>query len=113
MNRWRSLWSSVTAPRQWITWRSRGSPASTGAGAGFRIKMGGDWLEAESVVMACEAHSAQTLLGAVDTRLTELLGTVPYSSSMTVVLGFESADFGPLPKGFGFLVPRKERRRLV
>jgi oxygen-dependent protoporphyrinogen oxidase len=38
---------------------------------------------------------------------------VPYSSSMTVALGFDTADFAKPPVGFGFLVPKKERRRLV
>ncbi|HMC60969.1 MAG TPA: protoporphyrinogen oxidase, partial [Candidatus Solibacter sp.] len=50
---------------------------------------------------------------AVDARLAELLATVPYSSSMTVALGWNAADLARLPDGFGFLVPKKERRRLV
>ncbi|MGA2269093.1 MAG: protoporphyrinogen oxidase [Bryobacteraceae bacterium] len=87
------------------------------AGAGFRIRADGDWLEADRMVVACEAHSATALLGGVDARLAELLGTVPYSSSMTVALGFDAADLarppGAPPRGFGFLVPKKERRRLV
>jgi oxygen-dependent protoporphyrinogen oxidase len=32
---------------------------------------------------------------------------------MTVALGYDAADFAKLPVGFGFLVPKKERRRLV
>jgi oxygen-dependent protoporphyrinogen oxidase len=84
------------------------------AEAGFRIKLDdGGWLEAGQVVVACEAHSGSALLGGVDGRLAELLGTVPYSSSMTVALGFDTADFSHPPHGFGFLVPKKERRRLV
>jgi oxygen-dependent protoporphyrinogen oxidase len=84
------------------------------AEAGFRIKLDdGGWLEAEQLVVACEAHSGSALLSAVDARLAELLGTVPYSSSMTVALGFDAADFTRPPHGFGFLVPKKERRRLV
>ena len=38
---------------------------------------------------------------------------VPYSSSMTITLGFDAADFAVLPDGFGFLVPRKERKLLA
>jgi oxygen-dependent protoporphyrinogen oxidase len=84
------------------------------AEAGFRIKTDdGGWLEADQVVVASEAHSGSTLLAGVDGRLAELLGTVPYSSSMTVALGFEAADFAHAPHGFGFLVPKRERRRLV
>jgi oxygen-dependent protoporphyrinogen oxidase len=83
------------------------------AGNGFRVKMDGDWLEADALVVACEAHSGSRLLGAVDARASELLGMVPYTSSMTVALGFNAADFARRPEGFGFLVPKKERRRLV
>jgi oxygen-dependent protoporphyrinogen oxidase len=83
------------------------------SGAGFRVKLEGDWLDAGQLVIACEAHSGAALLGSLDPRLSELLGAVPYSSSMTVALGFDTADFATPPVGFGFLVPRKERRRLV
>jgi oxygen-dependent protoporphyrinogen oxidase len=80
---------------------------------GFRIRLDGDWLETDRLVMACEAHSASALLATVDPRAAELLGSVPYSSSMTVALGFDAADFVKPPVGFGILVPKKERRRLI
>ncbi len=80
---------------------------------GFRLKLEGGWLRATHVVAACEAHSAAALIPEVDPRLAELLGMVPYSSSMTITLGFDAADFAVLPDGFGFLVPRKERKLLA
>jgi oxygen-dependent protoporphyrinogen oxidase len=80
---------------------------------GFRIRMDDDWMEADGLVVACEAHSGSRLLAGVDGRLAELLCAVPYSSSMTVALGFNMSDFPRPPDGFGFLVPKKERRRLV
>jgi oxygen-dependent protoporphyrinogen oxidase len=80
---------------------------------GLRVRLSGDWLEAGHVVLACEAHSASNLLSPVDTRISELLGSVAYSSSMIVALSFNAADFAKPPVGFGFLVPKKERRRLV
>ena len=84
---------------------------------GFRVRGDGAWIEAKNVVVACEAHSGATLLGGVDMRLAELLGGVPYSSSMTVALGYNETEFrkpsGGPPPGFGFLVPKKERRRLI
>ncbi|HUP05386.1 MAG TPA: protoporphyrinogen oxidase [Bryobacteraceae bacterium] len=83
------------------------------AASGFRVRTGGDWMETRSLVAACEAHSAAQLLGAVDPRLAELLAMTPYSSSTTVALGYDAADFGRPPDGFGFLIPKKERRRLV
>jgi len=80
---------------------------------GFRVRVDGELLDADRVVLACEAHSAAALLRGMDTRLTELLGQVDYSSTMTVAVGFDAADFARPPSGFGFLVPKKERRRLV
>ncbi len=83
------------------------------AGAGFRVRVNGDWMEAGRLILACEAHSASALLGAMDGRIAELLGGVPYSSSMTVAVGFGAADFAHPPRGFGFLIPKAERRRLI
>lgn len=92
--------------------RGRAETVERAAG-GFRVRMDGDWLEAGHLVVACEAHSGSALLSVVDPRAAELLGTVPYSSSMTVSLGFDAADFIKPPVGFGILVPRKERRRML
>ena len=81
------------------------------AGAGFRIRLESGWLEADRVVLACEAHRAAELMP--DPRIAELLAGVGYGSSMTVALGFRTSDFPRPLEGFGFLVPKRERRRLV
>ncbi len=75
--------------------------------SGFRVKAGGDWLEAEHIVLACEAHNAARLLNG---RLAALLNGIAYTSSIVVALGYDGPP--PLP-GFGFLIPGKERRRIV
>jgi protoporphyrinogen/coproporphyrinogen III oxidase len=80
---------------------------------GFRVRVAGDWMEAGNLVLACEAHNAAPLLSALDGRLAELLAEVPYGSSMTVALGFRAADFAHPPAGFGFLIPARDRRKLV
>ncbi|MCC6857899.1 MAG: protoporphyrinogen oxidase [Bryobacterales bacterium] len=74
---------------------------------GWRVRVNGEWLEAEHVVLACEAHNAGALLGWED------LASVPYSSSLIVSLGYARRGFDHPLNGFGFLVPRKERKRLV
>jgi len=81
--------------------------------AGFRVRVDGDWIDARRVAIACEAHAAAPLVAGLDPRMAELLSTIPYSSSMTVALGYAAADLNPAPAGFGFLIPKKERRRLV
>jgi oxygen-dependent protoporphyrinogen oxidase len=81
---------------------------------GFRVRTSAFWLEAQHLVLACEAHSAGPLAAPLDPRLSELLGEIGYGSSITVAVGYDAADFkGRPPVGFGFLVPRKERRKLA
>ncbi|HKW97559.1 MAG TPA: protoporphyrinogen oxidase [Bryobacteraceae bacterium] len=81
-------------------------------GAGFRLRMPGGWLVTDSVVLACEAHQASRLTAALDGRISELLGSIGYSSSMTVALGFDRSAVARQMRGFGFLAPKREGRRL-
>lgn len=80
---------------------------------GFRLRIAGEWLSAERVVLACEAHQAARLMPTVDARAGELLGAIGYSSSVTVALGFERSAVQEQMRGFGFLVPKRERKRLL
>ncbi len=74
---------------------------------GWRTRVKGAWIESQHVILACPAHQAGDLLA------WQQLSEIPYSSSMTVALGYDRAAVGHLPAGFGFLVPRRERRKLV
>jgi len=49
----------------------------------------------------------------IDPALAELLGAIPYHSSSVIAMGFDRSAFSRPPAGFGFLVPRRERKRLV
>ena len=69
--------------------------------------------DADAVILAVPAFLAGGLLSSLDHRLSELLEGIPYSSSMTVSLAFDERARALLPAGFGFLVPRKERRRML
>ncbi len=102
-----------TALRETMTVRQGRAQAVERTATGFRVRVDGDWLEAGHLVIATEAHSGAALLRSVDPRLADLLATVAYSSSMTVALGFDAKDFPHPPEGHGFLVPKKERRRLM
>src|SRR5579864_1093483 len=81
-------------------------------GAGFRLRAGDDWLRTDHVVVACEAHQAARLTATLDARVSELLGSIGYSSSMTVALGFQRRAVERQMRGFGFLVPKREGKRL-
>lgn len=82
-------------------------------GNGHRVRVEGGWIEAAHVVVACPAYEAAALVRGLDGRLAELLDHVEYSSSLTLALGYNRADVDVELPGFGFLVPAKERRRLV
>lgn len=79
----------------------------------FRVKAGGEWLDATNVIIATPAPAAAALVAGIDPELAKLLGTIPYSSSAIVSLIFDEAKFDGQRAGFGFLVPKKERDRLA
>jgi oxygen-dependent protoporphyrinogen oxidase len=69
--------------------------------------------EFDAVVIATPAYHSGTLLASVNSRIAEDLNSIPYSSSVTVALGYDESVRASLPPGFGFLVPRGESTRLI
>src|SRR5205807_9201630 len=67
----------------------------------------------DSLIIATPAHAAAAILQSVSTELANKLRVIPYSSSATATLGYGESVRSSLPPGFGFLVPRSERRRLL
>jgi oxygen-dependent protoporphyrinogen oxidase len=67
----------------------------------------------DAVIVASPAWAADALLGSVDPVLSEELGGIPYSSSITVNLVYDESKLGTLPDGFGFLVPASEGRAML
>jgi oxygen-dependent protoporphyrinogen oxidase len=80
---------------------------------GYRVRVAGEWIESGRVTLACESHGAAPLTRTIDQELSDILAMVEYSSSTVIALGFDPGSFSRPPEGFGFLVPRRERRRLV
>jgi oxygen-dependent protoporphyrinogen oxidase len=67
----------------------------------------------EGLIFATPAWAAGQLISAVDKNLGADLEAIPYSSSVTVTMGYSQEQLSALPPGFGFLVPRSERRRML
>ncbi len=67
----------------------------------------------DAVIVATPAYAAGALLSDTHASLADELKAIPYSSSMTVTLGYSKNDLAELPPGFGFLVPRRENRRML
>jgi protoporphyrinogen/coproporphyrinogen III oxidase len=82
-------------------------------GDGFRVKVDSEWMDASHVVLACPAWAAAVLTAGVDGWLSQLLGKIPYTSSVTVALCYRRSEFDGRMAGHGFLIPKKERRRMA
>jgi len=67
----------------------------------------------DAAILALPAWGAAALLQPIDYQLTSLLNEIPYSSSITLNLMYDQQTLGRELKGFGFLVPRSEGRRLL
>jgi protoporphyrinogen/coproporphyrinogen III oxidase len=78
---------------------------------GYRVRVNGETIEAESVVLATPAWRAAGLLPPGE--LSSLLDTVPYTSSTIVALIYRREDVEHPMKGHGFLVPKVERRHVT
>ena len=67
----------------------------------------------DAVILALPAPAAAELLSIYCPQLSAELAAIPYTSSITVGLGYDRPVRQFLPPGFGFLVPRSEGKRLL
>jgi len=74
---------------------------------------GGLAFDADAIILAMPTRECGRLLSPLDSALGGLLGEIPYSSSMTVSMGYAEGASDRLPPGFGYLVPHKEGRRML
>jgi protoporphyrinogen/coproporphyrinogen III oxidase len=83
-------------------------------GAGWRTHLNnGEVLESDAVIVATEGWAAVPLSAGADARVSELVATIPCSSSATVIMAFDEADC-PFDKNWhGILSPMVEKRALT
>ncbi|MBI5575531.1 MAG: protoporphyrinogen oxidase [Deltaproteobacteria bacterium] len=70
-------------------------------------------LDTDALVMATPAYSAAAALGPLDPSLAEALTAIPYSPISVVALGYEQDRLENPLDGFGFLIPRGEKRKIL
>ena len=83
------------------------------AGDGWRITSGDKSEFYDAMIMASPSWAAGSLLRSADAQLGQDLQAIPYSSSITMNLMFDESQIGPLPEGFGFLVPASSGRAML
>ncbi len=67
----------------------------------------------DAVIVALPGQATADVLRMVSPELATDIGAIEYSSSITVGLGYDREVRKTLPPGFGFLVPRREGKRLL
>ena len=80
---------------------------------GFVIESAAGTNGFDAVIAATSAQTAAALLQGLSSELAAELRAIPYSSSVTVTLGYDNKVRAALPAGFGFLVPRSEGKRMM
>jgi len=70
-------------------------------------------VQADAVVLATPAYVTAGMVEGFDPMLAHALRTIPYGSTATISLAFRRAEVPHPLDGFGFLVGRREGRRLM
>lgn len=70
-------------------------------------------IRSDAAVLAAPAYVAANLVRKIDPILASGLDRIRYVSTATVSLGFKRADVSHPLEGFGFVVPRSERRKII
>lgn len=83
------------------------------AGKGYIVHLAdGTSLSADCVISAAPSYSTAPLIKDFDNSLATQLGEIQWSSSATVSMVFHRNDIKAPLKGFGFIVPKLEKRRI-
>ena len=82
-------------------------------GKGYAVILeNGESLEADHVMLAPAAYDSANMIKGMDANLAAQMNTIEWSSSATVSIAFKKEDVKVPLKGFGFIVPRIEGRRI-
>ncbi len=82
-------------------------------GGSFEISLDGERLLADAVVITTQTHTAADWIEGWDSTLAKRLRENDYVSTATVSLGFRKADVPHPLNGFGFVIPRREKRKIM
>ena len=82
-------------------------------GKGYTVVLeNGEALDADYVMIGAASYDAAEMVKSFDSTLAEQMNKIEWSSSATVSIAFKKSDVRVPLKGFGFIVPRVEGRRI-
>jgi oxygen-dependent protoporphyrinogen oxidase len=90
-------------------------PVKPADGVRYRLQIKGknQALEADAVILAVPAFVAAKLLQGIAGDIAPQLNIIPYVSTATINLAYECSQIGHPLSGYGFVVPRLEKRNIM
>ncbi len=85
----------------------------TRGGKEWHVRIGGETVSARNVVLCCPAHVNAGLIEASAAPVADGLAAIPCSSAILLMLVYQREALNHALDGFGFLVPRGERRTIA
>lgn len=70
-------------------------------------------IEADAVILTTPSYISADLIREIDPSLADLLMSIPYVSTATVSLAYRRSDISCDIKGYGFVVPKIENRKIM
>jgi oxygen-dependent protoporphyrinogen oxidase len=107
--------AAARLPDGWLRLRTPVAAVARGAdGSGYRVALeDGGTLDADGVIVAVGPPAAARLLASLDAALASRVGAIACASSASVTLAYDRAALRRPIGGFGFVVPRVERRPIL
>jgi protoporphyrinogen/coproporphyrinogen III oxidase len=84
----------------------------TKTAGGYGLVVGSEQMTFDAVVLTAPSYAASVMVRAMDPMLADRLSSVEWSSTATISLAFKKKDVPSDLPGFGFIVPRVEKRRI-
>jgi oxygen-dependent protoporphyrinogen oxidase len=73
----------------------------------------GETIATKKIIFACPAHETAQILKDFDKELSDILNSIPYPPLSVVALGFKRQQIGFGTDLYGFLVPYREKRKIL
>ncbi|HEY3296486.1 MAG TPA: protoporphyrinogen oxidase [bacterium] len=74
----------------------------------WTVKVSGEVLEADAVIMACPSYAAADMIRGLSPKAADAIGQIPFAPVEVVCHGHRAEDLGHSLHGFGVLIPRSE-----
>jgi oxygen-dependent protoporphyrinogen oxidase len=73
----------------------------------------GETIATKKIIFACPAHETAQIVKDFDKELSDILNSIPYPPLSVVALGFKRQQIGFGTDLYGFLVPYREKRKIL